>query len=403
MSDKKKKLVVNVATCDMRNVTEEAFAPYDSITISAACVFSNARVNTLMARHNVQLDASDILSLPDGAVSVSCINGVGFIAPGQKKPENQTFLMVNGELEIAPGSEELLKSYIGMQVNGVVIVPESLSGMLSSCKINGEIETYPDDCIHLKDKFTMDHTFPLRAKQDAHYYAARRIVALEPNVDFGKLAEKSVRFFTPQAFITESLAEVAVPLFDEKTKIEILPDGCAFVKDDLTLDESTLRLYGGKLYVYGDVSLLQDGPWLDKLTYLHVRGAVQLARGLEDRLSKIGAKFDEISVVGGLLLKEKSNVELTCALLESATDGLSVIECGVVTVAEDVSPALLQKTLVSISQCGSILCTSEQAAVIYPVAQDCGSIGAEQSESEEAEDADEAMDIVQINGANYTF
>lgn len=68
--------------------------------------------------------------------------------------------MVNGVLDIAPGAEAALSGYVGIQVNGQVICPESLSGLLSGATVNGEIEVYPDDCIRLKRTAVLDRTLP---------------------------------------------------------------------------------------------------------------------------------------------------------------------------------------------------------------------------------------------------
>ena len=144
--------------------------------------------------------------------------------------------------------------------------------------------------------------------------------------------------------MAEALAESAVPLFDEKTDIEVLPDGCAYVDDDSLLDDTLVRRYGGKLYT----------------------------------------------------------VEVSAAMLEDAEDGISVMDCAEVVFAGDITPALLKEKLVSLTDCACVNCTEQQRPVIEAIAQDVAHIscGGEEEESEEAElDGD----TVSINAVSYTL
>ena len=125
--------------------------------------------------------------------------------------------------------------------------------LLAGLMMNGVIESYPDGCIRLKRTAVLDRTFRLRAREGALYYAAGRIAALDPALDFAALAAKNVRFSTPSLLVAESLAEAAVPLFDQETEITVLPDGCALVKDDADLDEELADRCGGKLYLLGSL------------------------------------------------------------------------------------------------------------------------------------------------------
>jgi hypothetical protein len=97
-------------------------------------------------------------------------------------------------------------------------------------KLNGTLSYYPDEAVLLKDTTLLDRTFHLRTRQDACYFASRRVVALDPGIDFGAMAQKNVRFSTKELLVAEGLAQAAVPLFDERAEFTILPDGCAFLR-----------------------------------------------------------------------------------------------------------------------------------------------------------------------------
>ena len=304
-----KKLKINAATCDVRKVTEETLSAYDKVEIHTACIVTSPAAQALMGRYAVRVNAAGNLML-DGDVRITTINGPMSIHPGQAVPEEKVYLQVNGPLDIASGCEEILRGYAGMSINGPITCPESVTGLLSGFQINGPVSTYPDGSIVLKRNTVLDRTFHLRARQDALYYAARRVVALAPDIAFEKLAEKNVRFATRQLLVSESLAEAAVPLFDERADIVVLPDGCVYVGDGVKVDENLLKRYGGRLYVAGLVHVTpESAPLLDQITYLRA-GDLRVCRSLKDQVLAKGWAFDELCVVGGTVICDRAMAEL---------------------------------------------------------------------------------------------
>lgn len=398
-----KNLKINSAVCDVRNVTEELLSTYGEVEINAACIITSPEVQALLGKYKAKLNCAATATL-SGNIGVSTINGPMTIAPGQVMPEEKIYLIVNGPLEILPGCEEVMKNYVGMTLNGPVTCPESMAGLLSSFNINGPVRTYPDGSIVLKNTTVLSRVFYLRAKQDALYYAAGRIIALAPDIDFTKLAEKNVRFITKRLLVSESLAETAVPLFDEKADIVILPDGCAYVDDDAELNETLLKRYGGKLYINGDLNITSDSaPLLDQVSFLRVNGDLLVSRNLKDQVLAMDWEYNALYVVGSVLISGHARAEISAAMLENAEDGLSVVNCAHVSISADVSPELLREKLVSIISCASVSCASkEQLDVVALLARDVASLSLDGQENEDDEPADDE-NVVEINAATYTF
>lgn len=398
-----KNLKINSAVCDVRNVTEELLSTYGEVEINAACIITSTEVQALLGKYKAKLNCAATATL-SGNIGVSTINGPMTIAPGQVMPEEKIYLIVNGPLEILPGCEEVMKNYVGMTLNGPVTCPESMAGLLSSFNINGPVRTYPDGSIVLKNTTVLSRVFYLRAKQDALYYAAGRIIALAPDIDFTKLAEKNVRFITKRLLVSESLAETAVPLFDEKADIVILPDGCAYVDDDAELNETLLKRYGGKLYINGDLNITSDStPLLDQVSFLRVNGDLLASRNLKDQVLAMDWEYNALYVVGSVLISGHARAEISAAMLEDAEDGLSAVNCAHVSISADVSSELLREKLVSIISCASVSCTSkEQLDVVALLARDVASLSLDGQENEDDEPADDE-NVVEINAATYTF
>ena len=134
----KKNKMINAATCDARAVTEESLAGYENITINAAILIVNERSKELLNKYPVTMNAATVLEIPDGEnVSVQSINGKGEIGPDSDG--TGVFLMVNGKLVIADGSQEAVKSYYSIMVNGKVLMPKSFEGRFSNIQVRGNI------------------------------------------------------------------------------------------------------------------------------------------------------------------------------------------------------------------------------------------------------------------------
>lgn len=366
----KKKLIVNSNICDTRKVTEATMEAYESIEINSSIVIANERSRDLMNKYPVTLK-SNIMLDNEEELHMSTINGRAEIKPGMALPEGKLFLTVNGELDVAEGSGEIFSHYCGIYINGSVVCPESLSGMFAMAKVNGSITTYPDGCIRLKNTTVLDRTFAMRAKEGARYFASRRVVALDKDIDFASLADKGVTFITKELLIAEGMTNTAVPLFGEATDIIILPDGCAYVKGDVTLDEKLSRRYGDKLYIKGNLTVGLEGiECLNKLTWLKVEGDVFAVKEAVETLDALNAEYDELRVLVGTVISDRIDVTVNREMLEKAGDGISVMDCVDVTIQEDIEPELIEKHLLEIRDCVNVYCTKEQYAAIQAVSED---------------------------------
>lgn len=396
--ENQKKLLITCDICDARKVQESTLAAYASISITCDILLANQASRELLSRYGVSVNADKTLDLTE-EVRISSVNGRLELRPGQTAAGEKLALCVNGELDVAAGCEEVLKSYLSISVNGRITCPESMAPLLSGVSLNGAIDTYPDGCIRLRSTTVLDRTFHLRAKQDACYFAAGRVVALAPDINFGKLAEKNVRFSTRRLLVAESLAEQAVPLFDERADIEVLPDGCVFVNDDAELDEALLRRCGGKLYLNGDLTVGQAGiPLLERFSFLQVHGDILASRRAAEALGRIDAVYDQLRIVGGVLLTGRALVTVDRALLETAEDGVSLTGCAQVHIREDVPPELLRERMVSLTGCALVHCTDEQRAVLEPICEGVASFGGEEVKKLVEDDA-----TTRINAEYYTL
>ena len=373
-----KKMIVNCATCDMRTVSEETLQSYEQIVVNAATVILTARTKELLNRHDVMLNAAEVMEVLEGSnVRLNNQNG-SYELTGDGMPQEGeiALLMVNGSLTIGTDALEAARAYEKIKVNGYVLMPKSMAGKLTNLSVNGSTDLYPDGAVRLRRNAVVDKTFPLRIRENALYWAARRLVFTDPALNVEKLAQKGVRFAAPKALLAESLAEAVTPLLDEDTDILVVPDGTQFVNGYAKVNKRFLKKYGPRLYVNGDLIVESDAAEvLPKIEYLYVNGQAKVPADLVDAFEEIDAQYDELKVVRawGKIIEDQTRVKVDRALLEKYPTGVLVTDCVQVKLAADLTPEMIMDRL-SLADCVQVYCTEEQEAAVGAVAEGVVSI-----------------------------
>lgn len=371
-----KKMVINCGDCDARNVQEETLAAYESIVINSGTVLVTPESRTLLNRYGVTMNCGDVFEL-EKDVRLSKVNGHAQIM-STDAVAGRTYLSVNGSLEIGPGTEKVLEQYVGISVNGSVTYPESLSGHLGMLSVNGSTNCYPDNAIILKRSAVIDRLFGLRAKNSL-YWSARRMIMVDPQLDAAVLEKKSATFSAKEVIIAESKVEDMIGLIDEKADIIIVPDGTSVILDDVELDEMTLKKYGSKLYIIGDLKVREEAEaFLTQIEYLNIQGDALVAEELKPQLleviTEISGDLKIWKKPKGRHIGDKMSLKLSKWLIEKTPEGISVSDCMKVTLEEDIPNDLILERL-SFSDCLEIKCTPEQEVAVAAVSEDVLAIG----------------------------
>lgn len=392
----KKKYRLNCDVCDTRKMSADMFEEYDTICVNALILLVNQRSKEILKRYPVQLNVDTVVET-DADVDIQTQNGAMEITPEQRM-EREIILIVNGVLKIAPGSEDILKHYLHIVVNGVVRCPKSMQSCLAGMTVNGKAEIYPDDCIMLHATEVLDSYFPLRAKENAKYYARKRIVLLNEKTDAALLAEKKVQFVTPEFIVTEGMVKTVIPLLSDETRLAVVPDGCCFVNEDAVLDES---LTGREnLYINGNLQLVEASmPLLAELQYLHVNGEVRLLPEQKETFLKLHAEYNSLRLCKGKRIANKLAVHVDEAMLAGAERGICLQNCVRVEISETLGAEQIKDEL-QIENCAEVLCTQEQYAAVESVSRNAAHITVEgRQETEELPEENANC----INADNYVL
>ena len=379
-----KNKVINAATCDAREVTEESLAGFDRITINAAVLIVGERSRELLNKYPVTMNVANVLEVPEGQnITVKSINGKAEIGPDTDGAG--VFLMVNGKLLVADGSAEAVKSYYKIMVNGKVLMPKSMEGQFANFQVNGKTEYYPDGASILKADAEIDDLFITRAANTL-YYSSGNLFFLDTKLDTEALIQKGLRFAARKILISESLVDKLISQFDEGAEIVRVPDGTALIDDDLDLKPKTIRKYGAKLCVTGDVSIM-DAEALSTLEYLFADGKVRVAKELEEAFDGIESIYDELKIIDPEqgLLSDRPMLKVGAAVLRKYPHGVRIEDCAKVTLSEDLSPEDIMEKL-RISDCAMVVCTKEQEEAVNVIAEDVAMIKISGQDQEDSED-----------------
>lgn len=363
----KKNLSVEAAILDLRHLSEETLASYEQIGMQAALVLTGPDTETLLAKHAVELEAA-LVHRCDDETAVNVVNGKATLCAA-RKPEGKTILIVNGKANIAADAGDTLRAYGKIIVNGKVLCPAGLAGLVTEkCTINGKLAVYPDEAVVLKGTVKLDRSFLLRA-QARLYWTEKQFVAVDPKLDVAALAAKGVRFAAPKAILLEQFTETLAPLFTENTELIVLPEGTAVVDDDFELTPKTFRRYGSKIYVMGDVNISDDAAEvLGQVEYLHASGDVSLSAALEDVFYAIpDVEYEDLQLLTGHVVRNKPLLNIKPELLELDPAGVTCANCAVVTLDKTLTPEEIVAKL-RLNCCAIVRCTAAQEAAAAAVA-----------------------------------
>ncbi|MDD4493683.1 MAG: hypothetical protein PHV32_04945 [Eubacteriales bacterium] len=366
----KKKLVVNAALCDARTVSESTLEAYESIVINSAVILVSKESNELIARYNVSMNTSEVMEVSAEA-ELMVQNGAYEITGGtvMAKP---TVLVVNGSLNIGKDSGKALESFISIIVNGQLSYPSDLKEQLPPIKVNGSTDSYPGDAIKLKNKLVLDLPFIIKAKK-AKYFVKNKVIVTDEALDISRLTDKGASFITKNAVIAENLLEKAMLLFGEETNIKVVPAGYACCADG-ELNDALIRKHGDKLFIDGDLIIDSESRnALEKLSSVKVSGSVLITEKLTEKFNTLDAEYEKLKFIKGKILSDKGITSVEKRMLEKQEDGITVIDCGLVNVKEEIKPEEIEEKLQFID-CGCVFCYPEQKGSIELVSEGVGLI-----------------------------
>lgn len=357
----KKSLILNCDVCDSRNMKEEDYRQYETVTINSEVLIVNEVSKGMLLRLSVRQNIERTLECEE-ETDVRIVNGAYEIT-ADRMPQKPVILVANGPLKVMPGTETVLGKYKCLIINGPAEFPESLTYFMNNMTVNGKVTTYPDDHVILGDDFVMDQYFPLRAVEGKKYFARNAVILQDADVDIAELLQKHIRIRTPRLIVPESRIEECSCLFDADVDFVVVPEGMALVCGDAVLDEELIRRKGRRLFVYGHLELKEDADMemiRRETGQLVVTGSVSLYRHQKEEFQKLDARYEDLRIKSQeRVLQGMVTVHLNKKLFDRSPDGIRIGSAVKVVIEEDVTPEMIIDGLNGIN-CLQIECSEEQ-------------------------------------------
>lgn len=396
-----KNLEINASICDTRFVKREVLEKYDKTNICATVILTSAASKELMTEYSVSMNAATIMEFDDKetAPEVMTLNGSSVIEAGDRF-HKRTILLVNGRLEMKKGLEEALQMVEKIIVNGELIYPLSMQKFLPLVSLNGKAVVYPDDAVKLQNHVIIDNNFILRSKSQK-YFAEKCVVMTDKNLKLDSLIEREVQFITKRVIVAEEIMEKAIQLVDENVEMQVVPRGYKYMPaSDLTAE--VLGTMQENIYVDGDLEITKKEAEKIKDICLMIGGTLMLPEDAakEELLKQI--RYNKLHLVKGYVIRGKGKVTITNEIFAQNPEGITVKDCGLVTLNPAVSAGDILEKL-QIEECGSVICHPEQIGAVEMIAVDTGTIRTEdetdKAGGEDTYSEDEDTDV--INAMSY--
>ncbi|MCR4756534.1 MAG: hypothetical protein K5792_01925 [Butyrivibrio sp.] len=373
------KLKINCDKCDARKIVEENYTQYDEIVINTDELVVDSRSKAVLNRLPFNISADYVRSRDDEESqksSARTVNGIYEINESSIVEDDQS-IVVNGVLKIAPKTDDILRKYESIVVNGIILCPKSVASILPlpGLSINGLIKAYPDEYTLLDNNFKLDKYFPMRATNGSGYFAASYIYDADLETNFSMLAEKNIKFHTDKIYIRKSHLEAGLSLFNIEAEINEVPDICTIVQGNVVLDESFITAYGTNPYVIGNLDIPKESKEiLNSLESLTVDGTIKVDNQCVEALNSLNASYKELVVVKGVVLQDRPIINISRDILEENADGVTIQDCAVVKFESNIEPELIRER-VKIKDCAKVDCSSEQKSAVDFVSTDVAMVG----------------------------
>ena len=402
MNEEKRILNINCAMLDATKACEETLAAYDEIDIDCAAALLTEESRLRLARYPLRMNAAKIELLPSGCClqTVSggmCLSGSEEVAPG-------TALHVSGGLTVLPGAEKALGSYVSVSVSGGLLCPDSMHAEAARISVSGSVRYYPHDAILINRPLTIDPFFILQAEAQRLYYVTKDVDMTEEGLPLAGLLEKGVHIEAKRAVVRAGYLAEAAQLLVGNIKPVIVPDDCAYVRQEAPLDVLAAR-YGKRLFLDCKLSLAADDrKALEALDYLEVQGEVTLPQALLEPFCQKCKRFNKLNVIreGAAGICDIPEAIITRQLLESRPQGLRISDCGQVRFDPDIPLELLERIRL-IEDCGEICCSREQQAILQLVCSDTGPFSDSEASGEKSPKTQDSRCVTCIDCAVYVL
>ncbi len=360
--------IKNIGFLDTRDISEELAGRITEISNIGVFVYNDRSQNLLLDAKRVNIGTAIKLK-DDEDIDVSMRNGELKIDNDYLKYlRGNLIINVNGVLFIDKDVEadSIYEKLYGINVNGKLIAPNNLSGILDSrATVNGKSVYYNRDYIFI-NKLELNNDF-LNNLEDNSNLSTEDAVILE-NIDIellnkkvsnievlGKLIIMENQVDSFKAIIKDyfSVNKKVIPNYKEEIRL---------LDKDMIIDDSSILNFNGEyLYSLKNIEIYLDETH-DIERYIEFIGAKEIITNREtyEKIKDIIIKDTKITVIDGKQLKNLSSLVLTGVVSEK----LNIKNLGELYIRKDIDIESFEENIVSIENLGLVKVDKEVIDIV---------------------------------------
>ena len=361
--------IMNIGMLDVREIEEEIANEISSIENIG--VFIESDESKKLLKHVKKQNIGTSLNIPLNK-DLKIVTNNGRMKIDREYLEGidgAMVILINGELRFMDDvSSQLINEKIySIMLNGRLICPKSISGMISSkATINGSTVVYKSGYIFFPGAVELSNRFLKGFKEKSKISLEKLIIkeALDPELLESKLDHIEV---VDKLISLEKYEDDIYPFIDEyySVKKEIIPcdaKGMVYIKGDTKLDRRDIEKYDEMaLYIDGDleINLNEDMDFSKHIVYL-ICDKLVLNDMTYTKIRRQIAKNVEVEIVSGKLLVNKGKMMIS----EDLDEMVTIKNMGKLEFGENMDNENLDKYIYSIDNYGVIACPPKLMGIV---------------------------------------
>ncbi len=301
--------------------------------------------------------------------------------------EKEIFFILNGSILIEEIPPDLLGKIEGILLNGQMIAPEKVYGVLSDrLKINGEVLTYPEGFVYLKGDFNLqeENLFGLKDQSKIVLSSLRILGAVDQPLVEEKI-EKMV--ILKELITTKNNLRWIAPRIENYTEVAktIVPEGYDYY-EKLTISDENLSTFTDRR-IFVKYKLKIDLP------FEKIQGRIKDIKGKElyvpegERQAYLEFAGDmEVRTFNPETRENYSNLVVDSNYLKGRVN-IEIENYGVLEFKEELTGEQIEEGIKKIKNYGKIQCSKEIYGILsQKITENYGVFNAKEEKAEKGEE-----------------
>ncbi len=364
-----KRKIDNIGVLDIRSATEQTIGEIGKIG-NVGTVISSPETSHLLSKISIGNMGSSVVITKDYEMFTGKLELTPEYLGKLSKP---LYLYVTGKLFIRENVliEDIEKGLGGLIITGKVLCPEKLAPVVQSKIVNqtGKFVSYPNDACFISGPCVLTDAFLRALKPASNLFIDGKLKAVG-NIEKQLIEDKIDKIeVAGKVIIDEQYAEIMNKKIKGAAKIEVIPQDCIYLEDELIIDSisikkfSNARLHTDLMITFKDD--VRSEMLHSRIISIKTTGVIVCNEELREPIVNMCEGLSTTVLYhSGKHIMVEDEYELDASELEFSEGKVTIMVMGELTVAADLAPELLLSKVEFIDNFGEISADPRQIGAI---------------------------------------